>query len=100
MGIDDIIQINGLKICIIFAHLRVRPRLLFKKTDLSYRDCLGCIENDSLAVLNGDLGIWALKSYRLVSMIKSWLRVIQLPNGRLLNSAGEKRRKTPKYFHI
>lgn len=37
--------------------------------------------------LKGDLGLWSLKSYRTVQMIKFWLRVVQLPSDRLLKAA-------------
>ena len=39
--------------------------------------------------LNHTLGIWPLINYRLVSMIKFWLRVVQLPRDRLLKAAYE-----------
>ena len=37
--------------------------------------------------LKGDLGLWSLKSYRTVQMIKFWLKVVQLPSDRLLKAA-------------
>ena len=39
--------------------------------------------------LNVDLRLWLLKNYRLVSMIKFRLRVVQLPSDRLLTAACE-----------
>ena len=48
---------------------------------------LGLKDSFSSWVLKGDLGLFTLRSGRLVKMVKYWEKIIRLPRVRLLKSA-------------